>query len=210
MQLMSVDGLTRENVASHLQKYRLYLKRMQGLSSSGAGINGGGSVDAATDHLFASSPVPAGAGRPPNSEHFLPFVPVSALQHHHHHVHQQQQQMAAVGQYHHRQMVANLITIHFWLGSLSSIGWGLLSSTMLYQQQGMWRIWSQLMGMAEGGRFSLCFLLLMIEVFSLEVFWGWFPLFSPFLLTGTPLLTFSNLGFWLSYCVGGLLRPDPW
>ncbi|XP_025808058.1 transcription factor PCL1 isoform X1 [Panicum hallii] len=27
MQLMSVDGLTRENVASHLQKYRLYLKR---------------------------------------------------------------------------------------------------------------------------------------------------------------------------------------
>ncbi|CAN0890639.1 Transcription factor MYBC1 [Linum grandiflorum] len=110
MQLMSVDGLTRENVASHLQKYRLYLKRMQGLSSSGAGINGGGSVDAATDHLFASSPVPAhflhpaaGAGRPPNSEHFLPFVPVSALQHHHHHVHQQQQQMAAVGQYHHRQ-----------------------------------------------------------------------------------------------------------
>lgn len=31
MQLMSVDGLTRENVASHLHKYRLYLKRMQGL-----------------------------------------------------------------------------------------------------------------------------------------------------------------------------------
>ncbi|CAN1337624.1 Transcription factor MYBC1 [Linum perenne] len=99
MQLMSVDGLTRENVASHLQKYRLYLKRMQGLSSSGGGVNGAGGVDAATDHLFASQPVPAhflhpAAGRP-NSDHFLPFVPVSALQHHHHH--QQQMAAAAVG-----------------------------------------------------------------------------------------------------------------
>ncbi|CAI0439905.1 unnamed protein product [Linum tenue] len=122
MQLMSVDGLTRENVASHLQKYRLYLKRMQGLSSGGGGGGGGGGglsggsstvgVDAATDHLFASSPVPAHflhPGRPPNSDHFLPFVPVSALQHHHH---QQQMAVAAAaavahpqlqGQYH-RQM----------------------------------------------------------------------------------------------------------
>ncbi|KAG8646414.1 transcription factor MYBC1 isoform X2 [Manihot esculenta] len=102
MQLMSVDGLTRENVASHLQKYRLYLKRMQGLSSGGAGgVNGtggggGGGLaagsDAATEHLFASSPVPAHFLHPgrPNSDHFLPFVPVAALQHHHH-----QQQMAA-------------------------------------------------------------------------------------------------------------------
>ncbi|KAK7290755.1 hypothetical protein RIF29_05407 [Crotalaria pallida] len=89
MQLMSVDGLTRENVASHLQKYRLYLKRMQGLSGGGGGSgggSGGGGVDAATDHLFASSPVPPhflqqGRG---NSDHFLPFVQVPpALQHHH-------------------------------------------------------------------------------------------------------------------------------
>lgn len=50
MQLMNVEGLTRENVASHLQKYRLYLKRMQGLSSEGP---------TSSDHLFASIPVPA-------------------------------------------------------------------------------------------------------------------------------------------------------
>ncbi|KAL0918065.1 hypothetical protein M5K25_010053 [Dendrobium thyrsiflorum] len=49
MQLMNVDGLTRENVASHLQKYRLYLKRMQGLSNDGP---------SSSDHLFASTPVP--------------------------------------------------------------------------------------------------------------------------------------------------------
>ena len=30
LQLMNVDGMTRENVASHLQKYRQYLKRLAG------------------------------------------------------------------------------------------------------------------------------------------------------------------------------------
>ncbi|CAA0838131.1 Transcription factor LUX [Striga hermonthica] len=49
MQLMNVEGLTRENVASHLQKYRLYVKRMQGLSTEGP---------SPSDHLFASTPVP--------------------------------------------------------------------------------------------------------------------------------------------------------
>ncbi|KVI11954.1 transcription factor PCL1-like [Cynara cardunculus var. scolymus] len=51
MQLMNVEGLTRENVASHLQKYRLYVKRMQGLSDEGS---------SPSDHLFASTPVPKG------------------------------------------------------------------------------------------------------------------------------------------------------
>ncbi|KAI9194883.1 hypothetical protein LWI28_009885 [Acer negundo] len=49
MQLMNVEGLTRENVASHLQKYRLYLKRMQGLSNDDP---------SPSDPLFASTPVP--------------------------------------------------------------------------------------------------------------------------------------------------------
>ncbi|MQM11393.1 hypothetical protein Taro_044303 [Colocasia esculenta] len=105
MQLMNVDGLTRENVASHLQKYRLYLKRMQGLPSGAAGAGGPAlaAADAATEHLFASAPVPhhflsrgpavprggegTGAGGGGVPDQFVPFVQVSALQHH--------QQMAA-------------------------------------------------------------------------------------------------------------------
>ncbi|XP_030453021.2 transcription factor MYBC1-like [Syzygium oleosum] len=77
MQLMSVDGLTRENVASHLQKYRLYLRRMQGLSGGGGGGSG---ADAATERLFASGPVPPHFLHPgrASSDHFL------VLQHHQH------------------------------------------------------------------------------------------------------------------------------
>ncbi|MED6188708.1 PHO85 cyclin-1 [Stylosanthes scabra] len=35
MQLMSVEGLTRQNVAKHLQKYHLCLKRIQECSNEG-------------------------------------------------------------------------------------------------------------------------------------------------------------------------------
>ncbi|XP_010443718.1 PREDICTED: transcription factor BOA-like [Camelina sativa] len=50
MQLMNVEGLSRENVASHLQKYRLYLKRIQGLTTEDGPYS--------SDQLFSSTPVP--------------------------------------------------------------------------------------------------------------------------------------------------------
>ncbi|KAH7437555.1 hypothetical protein KP509_05G078100 [Ceratopteris richardii] len=68
MQLMNVDGLTRENVASHLQKYRLYLKRSQDTSTN-EGLS-------SSDQLFASIPVPPSLTP---SSHFL-------VQQHAHHL----------------------------------------------------------------------------------------------------------------------------
>ncbi|XP_048538923.1 transcription factor MYBC1-like [Triticum urartu] len=103
MQLMSVDGLTRENVASHLQKYRLYLKRMQGLGNGGGGGGGshssGSGTDAATEHLFATGPspfLPPGRG-PAVADPYTPYaaMPSHPAAHHHHH-HPQQ-----IGHFHH-------------------------------------------------------------------------------------------------------------
>ncbi|XP_048135427.1 two-component response regulator ORR21 isoform X2 [Rhodamnia argentea] len=39
LELMNVPGLTRENVASHLQKFRLYLKRLSGVAQQQGGIS---------------------------------------------------------------------------------------------------------------------------------------------------------------------------
>lgn len=48
LELMHVQGLTRENVASHLQKYRLYLKRLSGVAQQQSGMNSsfGGATEA--------------------------------------------------------------------------------------------------------------------------------------------------------------------
>jgi SHAQKYF class myb-like DNA-binding protein len=70
LELMRVEGLTRENVASHLQKYRLYLKkasRMEGAPPS-PGL-------APLPVLGACGPVPP----PPAPPHYSGFVGVLAF-----------------------------------------------------------------------------------------------------------------------------------
>ncbi|KAG2327985.1 hypothetical protein Bca4012_037023 [Brassica carinata] len=63
MQMMNVEGLTRENVASHLQKYRLYLNRL---------TTEGGGPSPSSDKLFSSTQMPVYA-------HHM------GMQEHHHH-----------------------------------------------------------------------------------------------------------------------------
>ncbi|XP_023005953.1 two-component response regulator ARR12 isoform X2 [Cucurbita maxima] len=84
LDLMNVEGLTRENVASHLQKYRLYLKRISNVASQQANMvatfgskdgafMGMGSLDGYGDlHGFA------GMGRLQNSS-LSSYSPVGML-----------------------------------------------------------------------------------------------------------------------------------
>lgn len=62
---MGVDGLTRENVASHLQKYRLYLRRVQGQ----AGAGGVGGSSAAHGHSHGGTQAAAHTPRTGSGRH---------------------------------------------------------------------------------------------------------------------------------------------
>ena len=67
LDLMGVQGLTRENVASHLQKYRLYLKRLQGVNSGGAPGVGLGSCLRSLSTVPWCRAGPAAGSVPPRS-----------------------------------------------------------------------------------------------------------------------------------------------
>ena len=113
MQLMNVEGLTRENVASHLQKYRLYLKRQQGGGGSGGGGGGGGGLfsdgpsstsTSTSDHLFASTtPHLTNYHMPTMMPQMLGHMGMPPMGHHHHHhqynMFQQQQQQSGNSNY---------------------------------------------------------------------------------------------------------------
>ncbi|CAN6190435.1 unnamed protein product [Urochloa humidicola] len=70
LELMNVEKLTRENVASHLQKYRLYLKRLSAVASQQASIVAAfGGRDPSFLHMGAFEGI----------EGYQPFVPSAAL-----------------------------------------------------------------------------------------------------------------------------------
>ncbi|KAI7751263.1 hypothetical protein M8C21_021462, partial [Ambrosia artemisiifolia] len=74
LELMNVEGLTRENVASHLQKYRLYVKRRPGLLNVCKGLNDSGGVTG-TQNWVGSVPVSVAMAYPPQMVG-MPFAPL--------------------------------------------------------------------------------------------------------------------------------------
>ncbi|KAL6861147.1 hypothetical protein ACP4OV_016847 [Aristida adscensionis] len=70
LELMNVEKLTRENVASHLQKYRLYLKRLSAVASQQASIVAAlGGRDPSFLHMGAFEGLPS----------YQPFAPSAVL-----------------------------------------------------------------------------------------------------------------------------------
>ncbi|EES09342.1 two-component response regulator ORR24 [Sorghum bicolor] len=65
LKIMNVEGLTRENVASHLQKYRIYLKKL----GDGTLTNSNSFADE-TEALWRNMNVPSFIGSPSSSNHF--------------------------------------------------------------------------------------------------------------------------------------------
>ncbi|KAK9855772.1 hypothetical protein WJX84_006685 [Apatococcus fuscideae] len=74
LDLLNVEGLTRENVASHLQKYRLYLKRLSGVNPGGKGKGGRmAGMDSNFAMLHAHAAMPLGVpGNYPNMPGAVP------------------------------------------------------------------------------------------------------------------------------------------
>ncbi|KAG1664704.1 hypothetical protein FOA52_006679 [Chlamydomonas sp. UWO 241] len=62
LQALSVEGMTRENVASHLQKYRMALKRSVSMSNFAGADNSGAPSPTAADALLRATASPALGG----------------------------------------------------------------------------------------------------------------------------------------------------